>query len=74
MTRRGLTWRGRRIEGVVLDVDGTLTDSIDDYYQVFAEIMSTVGVSVRRAALFVAVAANAAAVRTLAGVGVAVTT
>jgi phosphoglycolate phosphatase len=48
MTRRGLIWRGRRIEGVVLDVDGTLTDSVDAYYQVFAEIMAAVGISVKR--------------------------
>lgn len=48
MAQSRLTWRGRRIHGVVLDVDGTLTDSIEAYYQVFAEVTGRLGITVRR--------------------------
>ena len=30
-------WRDRRIDGVILDLDGTLTNSIDIYFRVFQE-------------------------------------
>ncbi len=41
-------WSGRRIEGIVFDVDGTLTDSIDAYFEVFEEATARVGIHVRK--------------------------
>jgi phosphoglycolate phosphatase/pyrophosphatase PpaX len=36
------------VDGIVFDLDGTLTDSIDCYYQVFREAAAQFGISVRR--------------------------
>ncbi len=36
-TESDLNWRDRRIDGVILDLDGTLTNSIDLYFEVFQE-------------------------------------
>ncbi len=44
----GLSWMGRRIEGIIFDVDGTLTDSIDAYYSVFRDVCARFGIHVRR--------------------------
>ena len=44
----GFFWRGRRIEGIIFDVDGTLTDSIEAYYKVFREVSARFGIHVRR--------------------------
>jgi len=44
----GLSWRGRKIEGIIFDVDGTLTDSIEAYYKVFREVSARFGIHVRR--------------------------
>jgi HAD superfamily hydrolase (TIGR01509 family) len=44
----GISWSGRRIEGIVFDVDGTLTDSIEAYYDVFREVTSRFGIEIRR--------------------------
>jgi len=43
-----IDWLGRKIEGIVFDVDGTLTDSIDSYYEVFRQAMEQVGIPVNR--------------------------
>jgi HAD superfamily hydrolase (TIGR01509 family) len=39
---------GRRLEGIVFDVDGTLTDSIECYYEVFREVTARQGIRVNR--------------------------
>lgn len=39
---------GKRVDGVVFDVDGTLTDSIEVYYQVFREATARFGIHVTR--------------------------
>ena len=45
----GVYLLGNRIEGIVFDLDGTLTDSIDYYYEVFHEAMEQVGIPITRA-------------------------
>jgi HAD superfamily hydrolase (TIGR01549 family) len=44
----GISWSGRRIEGIVFDVDGTLTDSIGAYYEVFREVIARFGIQIRK--------------------------
>lgn len=44
----GISWGGQRIEGIVFDVDGTLTDSIDAYYEVFRRTCAKFGIQVNR--------------------------
>ncbi len=44
----GLSWRGREIEGIVFDVDGTLTDSIEAYYNLFRDVSARFGIHVRK--------------------------
>ena len=44
----GISWSGRRIRGIVFDVDGTLTDSIEAYFNVFREVTSRFGFQIRR--------------------------
>lgn len=44
----GIYWCERKIEGVVFDLDGTLTDSIEAYYEVFRETTARFGIEVRR--------------------------
>ena len=48
MRSLGLSWRGKKIEGIIFDVDGTLTDSIEAYYNVFREVSARFGIHVRR--------------------------
>jgi HAD superfamily hydrolase (TIGR01549 family) len=43
-----MDWHGRRLKGVVFDLDGTLTDSIEIYYQVFEETCTSFGIRVTR--------------------------
>ncbi|HYA40087.1 MAG TPA: HAD family hydrolase [Syntrophobacteraceae bacterium] len=43
-----VVWLGRRIDGIVFDVDGTLTDSIEAYYEIFRETCSRFGIQVAR--------------------------
>lgn len=43
-----LYWRGRRIDGVILDLDGTLTDSIDVYFRAFQETGREFGITFDR--------------------------
>ncbi len=43
-----VAWRGRSIRGIIFDVDGTLTDSIESYYEVFRQAMEKIGVPVSR--------------------------
>ncbi len=45
---KGAEWAGRKIEGIVFDVDGTLTDSIESYYEVFRQAMEQIGIPVKR--------------------------
>jgi HAD superfamily hydrolase (TIGR01509 family) len=44
----GAVWCGRKIEGIVFDVDGTLTDSIEAYYEVFREATARFGIHIKR--------------------------
>jgi HAD superfamily hydrolase (TIGR01509 family) len=44
----GIHWHGNRIDGVVFDVDGTLTDSIRVYYECFREVTAKLGIPVTR--------------------------
>lgn len=44
----GIHWYGRRIKGVVFDLDGTLIDSIEAYYEVFRETTARFGIQVKR--------------------------
>jgi HAD superfamily hydrolase (TIGR01549 family) len=44
----GISWSERRIEGIVFDVDGTLTNSIEAYYEVFREVTAQFGIQVRK--------------------------
>jgi phosphoglycolate phosphatase len=48
MSKSGVQWFGKKIEGIVFDIDGTLTDSIEAYYQIFREAAARVGVKVNR--------------------------
>jgi len=45
---KGIDFFGRRIEGIVFDVDGTLTDSIEAYFEVFRDATAQFGIHVRR--------------------------
>ncbi|MFB3887140.1 MAG: HAD family hydrolase [Thermodesulfobacteriota bacterium] len=44
----GISWANRRIEGIVFDVDGTLTDSVEAYYEVFRQATSQFGIQIRK--------------------------
>lgn len=44
----GISWSGRRIEGIVFDVDGTLTDSIGAYYEMFSGVVARFGIQIRK--------------------------
>ena len=44
----GISWSGRGIEGIVFDVDGTLTNSIGAYYEVFREVAARFGIQIRK--------------------------
>ena len=44
----GISWSGRRIEGIVFDVDGTLTNSIEAYYEVFREVAARFGIEISK--------------------------
>jgi len=44
----GIYWLERKVEGIVFDVDGTLTDSIESYYEVFRRAMEQIGIPVQR--------------------------
>ncbi|MDP6180140.1 MAG: HAD family hydrolase [Desulfatiglandales bacterium] len=41
-------WLEKRIDGIVFDVDGTLTDSIEAYYEVFREATSRFNIPIKR--------------------------
>jgi len=49
---RDVVWLGRRIDGIVFDVDGTLTDSIEAYYQIFRQTCARFGIQVTRKSVF----------------------
>jgi len=44
----GIAWAGRTIKGIIFDVDGTLTDSIEAYYVIFRDTCARFGIGVRR--------------------------
>ena len=44
----GISWSDRRIEGIVFDVDGTLIDSVEAYYEVFREVTAQFGIQIRK--------------------------
>jgi HAD superfamily hydrolase (TIGR01509 family) len=44
----GISWSGRKVEGIVFDVDGTLTNSIEAYYEVFREATAQFGIQIRK--------------------------
>jgi HAD superfamily hydrolase (TIGR01509 family) len=44
----GVMWSGRTVKGIIFDVDGTLTDSIDAYHEIFRVTCARVGIAVRR--------------------------
>lgn len=48
---RSATLLGKRIDGIVFDVDGTLVDSIDVYYDVFCEATERCGLHVEKSAI-----------------------
>jgi len=43
-----VSWCGKRIEGIVFDVDGTLTNSIEAYFEVFRDVTARFGIEVKR--------------------------
>lgn len=43
-----MLWSEREIEGMIFDVDGTLTDSIEAYYEVFHEVTARFGIPIRK--------------------------
>ena len=45
-------WHGRRLKGIVFDLDGTLTNSIDVYYDVFSEVAGRLDIHISRQTLF----------------------
>lgn len=45
-------WQGRVIKGVVFDLDGTLTNSVDIYFEVLSRVLSSAGIDVRKQELF----------------------
>ncbi len=44
----GIVWVGKKVEGIVFDVDGTLTDSIEAYYEGFRKVTARIGIQVKR--------------------------
>jgi len=44
----GISWSGRKVEGIVFDVDGTLTNSIEAYYEVFREVTAQFGIQIKK--------------------------
>jgi phosphoglycolate phosphatase len=50
--RSRIKWHGRTLEGVVFDLDGTLTDSIDVYYEVVRKAAVQLGVRIGREEIF----------------------
>ncbi len=44
----GISWAERRIEGIVFDVDGTLTNSIEAYYEVFRQATAQFGIQIKK--------------------------
>jgi HAD superfamily hydrolase (TIGR01509 family) len=43
-----ISWFGRRIEGVIFDVDGTLTNSVEAYFELFREVTARFGIEIRK--------------------------
>ncbi len=41
-------WSGWEIEGIIFDVDGTTTNSIEAYFEVFSEVSARFGVQIRK--------------------------
>jgi HAD superfamily hydrolase (TIGR01509 family) len=47
-----IIWRGRKLEAVIFDLDGTLTDSVEVYYEAFKEASVHIGISLTREDIF----------------------
>lgn len=47
-----IIWHGRKLAGIVFDLDGTLTNSIQVYHDVFCDIAVQLGISMTRDELF----------------------
>lgn len=43
-----ISWYGRPVKGIVFDLDGTLTDSMEAYYLIFHEALAEVGIHVEK--------------------------
>ena len=43
-----ISWSGRRIRGIVFDVDGTLTNSVEAYYEIFREVSARFGIQIKK--------------------------
>ena len=41
-------WSGRRIKGIVFDVDGTLTNSVEAYFEIFREVSARFGIQIKK--------------------------
>jgi HAD superfamily hydrolase (TIGR01509 family) len=44
----GIRWFGVMVRGVVFDLDGTLTDSIEAYYEAFREATARCGIQIKK--------------------------
>jgi len=51
-----IRWRDRTIEGIVFDLDGTLIDSIQVYYEIFRETTAQFGIQLKREGVFESIA------------------
>lgn len=47
-----IIWHGRKLAGIVFDLDGTLTNSIQVYHDVFCDIAVQLGITMTRDELF----------------------
>jgi len=47
-----VVWHGRKVEAVIFDLDGTLIDSIEIYYQALTTVTSRIGLQVSREEIF----------------------
>ena len=43
-----IVWSGRKIKGIVFDVDGTLTNSVEAYYEIFREVSARFGIQIKK--------------------------
>lgn len=48
----GIIWHGRSLRGIVFDLDGTLTNSIDVFHEVFSDVAGRLDIRISRDKLF----------------------